>query len=386
MPAAENVLIVGAGIVGQTMAIALSQRGVNCHIVELKENFEIAGAGMIVQGTALRAYMDIGLVEDIADAGWYDPTKNMVYLDTLGEIVFESTRRYLLGKHYPDRVVIRRQALHEVLNRHMERSGASVGMGVTVASLVDSGNEVAVEFSDGTSGIYDLVFGCDGISSKVRELVFPGIEPQFAGFCNWRMIVPWLASIPGPRWMWGHGKSVGILPVNENELYIAGVGKAATAQRPPQNTVLETFRRKFACFKGPMTEILKMDIDPNAILYTVMEQVKLPPPWFKGRVVVMGDAAHASCPFWAQGASMGIEDAIAFAQELDRADALDHAVTAWFERRYERAKYVQDGSFATGRHLNQDDESDEPKFFAPANRDALAKASAERGRRLAEAF
>ncbi len=386
MAAADRTLIVGAGIVGQVLACALAKRGFACEIVEIKPDFEIAGAGMIVQGTGLRAMLDIGVVEDLAAEGWYDPERAIHFLDTLGEVVLAPPNINIVGEGYPATLSIRRQAVHEVLNRHVRKAGVPVRMGTTVETLDDRGDAVDVVFTDGTGGRYDLVVGCDGLRSGVRALTFPGIEPEFAGFCNWRLVQPRPAAIERPTWSWGHGKTIGILPVNDSEIYIAGVGKAASAERPPQETVADTFRRQFACFGGPVREAMALDFTAEDILYTVMEQVKLPPPWYRGRVVIMGDAAHAACPFWAQGGAMGMEDAVAFAQEVEAKDDLDRAIAAWFERRYERARFVQDGSFETGQHLTRDEESDEPKIFPPPAREAMAKQGAEVGVRLARPF
>jgi 2-polyprenyl-6-methoxyphenol hydroxylase-like FAD-dependent oxidoreductase len=187
-------------------------------------------------------------------------------------------------------------------------------------------------------------------------------------------------------WLWGHGKTIGLLPVSDDQIYVAGVGKAVNTDRPDQETVPGTFREKFACFGGLVPDILNLDINTSNILYTVMEEVKLPPPWAKGRVLVIGDAAHAACPFWAQGAAVGIEDAIALAEELAGADNADAGLAAWFERRYARAKFVQEGSFGTGQNLTRDEESDEPKFFPPPVREMMAKQGAEIQARLAEPF
>ena len=210
-----------------------------------------------------------------------------------------------------------------MFSAHVAKAG--VPMGVTVDRLDDRGDGVDVVFSDGSSGRYDMVVGCDGIRSRVRALSFPGVEPEFAGFCNWRMILPGPDAVDGPVWMWGRGKTAGVLPVDETRIYVAGVGKAENAERPPQDAVAGTFRRKFSCFGGPLPETLKLEFGVDDILYTVMEAVKLLPLWHKGRVVVMGDAAHAACPFWAEGGAMGIEDAVVLAMEVEARDDADAA-------------------------------------------------------------
>lgn len=382
----DKVLIVGAGIVGQVLACSLAKRNIDCEIVEIKDNFDIAGAGIIIQGTGLRALLDIGIVEEMGEVGFYDPEKNIHFLDTLGEVVLAPPDINIVGEGYPSNVTIRRQAFHEVLHRRLEASGVPLRMGTTIEALDETPDGIDVSFSDGTEGAYSLVIGCDGLRSKTRDMVFPGHDPEFAGFCNWRLVLPRPDTMDRPLWLWGHGKTLGIIPVSDTEFYFAGVGKASTTERPPQETVADTFRQKFACFGGPVPDLLKLDFGPEDVLYTVMEEVRLPAPWHKGRVVIMGDAAHAACPFWAQGGSMGIEDAVAFADELEKGDGWQEAVAAWFDRRYERAKFVQDGSFETGQNLTRDEESDEPKFFPPPVREMMAKQGAETAKRLAAPF
>lgn len=121
MPAVGRVLVVGAGIVDPTLACALSRRGVDVEIVELKPEFRIPGAGMILQGTALRALRDIDVVQDLAALGWFDPSCTIRFLDTLGEVVLAPPERNIVGEGYPATLAVRRQAVHEVLSAHVTK-------------------------------------------------------------------------------------------------------------------------------------------------------------------------------------------------------------------------------------------------------------------------
>ena len=123
MAGAMNVLIVGAGIVGQTLACALTKRGIDCEIVEPKDDFKIAGAGMTLQGTALRAFLDIGIVDDMVAAGWHNPEQGIIFLDTVGSVVLERPEINIVGYGYPPSIAIRRQSVHEVLTRHVAKAG-----------------------------------------------------------------------------------------------------------------------------------------------------------------------------------------------------------------------------------------------------------------------
>jgi 2-polyprenyl-6-methoxyphenol hydroxylase-like FAD-dependent oxidoreductase len=384
MAAVRNVLIVGSGIAGQTLACALAKRKIRCEIVELKPDFGMAGTGMTIQGIALRAFLDIGVVGDIADAGWHRDKNPIVFTDTQGDVVFEPPERNLVGPGFPAMVAIRRPALHEVLARAVAKSGVPVRMGTTVERLDDRGTHVDVTLSDGRTGVYDLVVGCDGIHSKVRTLLFGRVQPLYSGFANWRAILPRPARAERMTWMWGNGKTVGILPMGRDQIYVAGVTKEPTAARYPQAELPALFRDRFKGFGGVMADVLPLATNPEQWLYTVMEEIKLPAPWYRGRVVVLGDAAHASCPFWAQGASMAVEDCIVLARLLETPQPIDQVLATWMARRYERCMFVQQGSYDTGVQLHQDPESDAPKVFPPPVREIMAKLAAQRAAKLAE--
>ena len=234
MASVNNVLIVGAGIVGQVMACSLAKRGIQADIIELAEEFKILGAGMILRGTALRALLDIDVVGRIAAEGWSDEVNGLILQDTTGEPIGGGPEPQIAGPEYPGSVCLRRHSVHEILHARVAEMGLSVRMGLTVDQLTNSGDGVDVVFSDGSEGRYDLVFGCDGIRSKTRQLVFPGVDPEFAGFCNYRLILPRPESVQTMVWMFGFGKTIGVLPVNDTHMYVAASPKRRrrTAVRP----------------------------------------------------------------------------------------------------------------------------------------------------------
>ena len=383
MPAAKRVLIVGGGIGGQTLACALVKRGIECEVVELKPDWQIAGAAMTLQGNALRALLDIDLTQETVTAGWQGGTHPVVFTNNLGETVLEPDVLNMVGAGYPPMIAIRRQALHEVLLRAVLRAGVPVRMATSVTALHDHGDAVQADFTDGRSGRYDLVVGADGIRSKVRALAFGEVQPEFAGFANWRALLPRPASVTRMVWMWGHGRSVGVLPLDGDQIFVAGVTKEKDATRYPQADLARLFREKFRSFGGVMPDVLAL-ADAGPWLYTVMEEVKLDPPWYKGRVLLLGDAAHAACPFWAQGAAMAMEDAVVLARLLGEQRPLEASLRDWMQRRHQRCLYVQQGSYETGVLTHQDAESDEPKRFAPEVREVMAAQFHAREARMGE--
>ena len=384
MTAVSNVLIVGGGIAGQTLGCALAKRGIACEIVEVMRDWAISGTAMTIHGNALRAFHDIGVVDDIVAASWHRPSRPIVFTDAQGEVIFEPEDPNVVGPGYPAMVAVRRQLLHEILTRAVARAKVPVRMGTTVDALNETGSGVEVTFSDGTRRGYDLVVGADGIRSKVRALTFGNIEPQLAGFGSWRAILPRPKALEVMIWMWGKGKTLGLLPVSDDLVYFAGVTKEETKVRYRQEDLPRLFPEKFGSFGGLVPEVMASISSPDQLLFTAMEEVKLPPPWFKGRVVVLGDAAHAATPFWAQGAAMAIEDSILLAQLLEKHTQLTACLEEWMGRRYDRCMFVQEGSYQTGRQIHRDAEDDKPKVFPPPVREALKAEAARRSARLAE--
>ena len=383
MATAQRILIVGGGIAGQTLACALARQGLTCEIVEIRPDWQIAGAAMTLQGNALRALRDIGLAEATVAAGWRGGVRPLVFTDTLGQTVMEPDVLNMVGPGYPPQIAIRRQALHEVLLRAVQAARVPIRMGITVKSINDTGSEVQATFTDGRSQNYDLVVGADGIRSTVRSLVFGDIQPRFAGFANWRALLPRPPSVNRMMWMWGHGRSVGVLPLDGDQVFVAGVTKEKDATRYPPEDLARLFCEKFKSFGGALPDVLAR-AGEGPWLYTVMEEITLDPPWYKGRVVLLGDAAHAACPFWAQGAAMAMEDSVVLAGLLGTGHSVAAALAEWMQRRHARCLYVQKGSYDTGVLTHIDPESDQPKQFPAAFSEIVTKQFHVREAKMAE--
>jgi 2-polyprenyl-6-methoxyphenol hydroxylase-like FAD-dependent oxidoreductase len=350
-----RVLIVGSGIAGQTLACALAKRRIAYDLVELKPAFDIAGAGLYVQGPALRAFADIGVVEAIVAAGQPLADDFSHVTNAQGEVMASPKYPRIAGPDIPSVVPIRRKALNDILAAAVAKAGVQPRMGVTVESLADTGDRVTVRFSDGTAGDYDLVVGADGIRSRVRALVFPDAAPTFSGFANWRVILPMPAGLARTTWMMGRGTSFGIIPIARDAVYIAGVSKEPGNPRHAREDLVRLCRSRFAEFGGFVPALLAQVTAPEQVVYTPIEEVRLAPPWHRGRVLVIGDAAHAGTPFWAMGATMAIEDAVLLATLLERDGDMGAILSDWMARRLDRCLFVQDGSRETG--LRSHDES-----------------------------
>ena len=383
MAAANKVLIVGSGIVGQSLAIGLARRGIGCEIVEIKRNFDIVGAGILIQGTGMRAFDEISVGDAVREVGWTERAR--VTFRDVQENIVAAVEAGDDGGPLPEGVSFERQVLHEKLAELVAAERIPVRMGTTVETIDSGDDAVDVTFTDGTSGEFDLVVGCDGIRSRVRALVFGVEEPEYSGFVAWRYILPRPEDLTEMIWYWGKVTTIGVVPIAENLIYLAGTSAEPGNPRFEREKLPEMYRERFGEFGHLIPDLLSQVTEPDKVVATPMEQVILPPPWHRGRVVVMGDAAHATCPFWAQGASMGLEDAALFVRFLAEGDDLANVCGQWFERRYPRCMMVQRGSYETGK-MSHSHEGDGPKIFPPPVREMIQEQMNKRGQALAEPY
>jgi len=204
---------------------------------------------------------------------------------------------------------------------------------------------VQVEFTEGGPGEYDLVVAFDGIKSAMRRRLFgPGHEPVFSGFGVWRVTFPRPPRSPAATSTRALARNPAFIPLNEREMYMFLVTMEPGQPRhdPARFDVL--VRERMAGFTGLPGELRDSITGPEGIVYSPLSEVMLPLPWHRGRVVVLGDAAHACAPHITQGAGMALEDAVVLAELLGTSMPAEHALTALGERRWPRCKLVQDVS------------------------------------------
>jgi 2-polyprenyl-6-methoxyphenol hydroxylase-like FAD-dependent oxidoreductase len=241
------------------------------------------------------------------------------------------------GEDVPAEVGLMRPELHRILIEAAERAGARVRYGTTVADLQDEGESVAVQFSDGRAGDYDLVIAFDGIKSEMRQRLFgDGFEPVYTGAAVWRVMAPRLPEVVcGGIYQSPTGKA-GRTPLGEDKMYLLLVTEEPAGVRYAKEEMIDLIRERLEEFDG-----LTADSD---VVYSPLSEVMLPTPWHRGRVVLGGDAAHACVPHLNQGAAMAIEDAAVLADELVAGETVAAALAAYSTRRLPRVKFAQKAS------------------------------------------
>jgi len=342
----SSVLIVGGGIAGLTSAIALGQRGFAVEVIEKDPNWSVYGVGIIQQANVIRAVAELGIIDDYLGAGFGFNFVEVYKPD--GELAARIPVRPLVDK-YPATVGISRRALQEVLGTRAKAAGASVRLGVTAEAITDAGSSVAVRFSDGTSGKYDVVVGADGIYSATRRMIFPELpQPELVGQSVWRYNLPRPESLDALRSYQGP-VTAGLVPLSSKLMYMFITTAEPANRRYPFDTLAASMRRKLVGAPPGIAEYAELITDNDGVVYKPLEVNFIEGDWHKGRVILIGDAAHAATPHLGQGAGMAIEDSIVLAEELARAPSVAQAFTEFQQRRFERCRYVVHSSLAICR-------------------------------------
>ncbi len=350
MSAVKRILVVGGGIGGLSAAIALRQSGFDVDVVEKNPAWDVYGVGIIQPNNALRALDKIGLARAAVAQGSPIYGGRLYQMD--GQtLVFENDSPPSAVEGLPPGNGITRPRLHKILQDATLDSGADVRTGVTLTQMIDRADSVEVEFTDGKLGDYDLIVGADGLHSQVRSMVFKDApEPKFNGQLCWRYNLPRIDGLDR-IWMFrGPSGSAGFVPIGNDVMYMLLTEKppAGSSLRPPREGLAAAYRESLAQYGGIVAEYRELVVDDDAVVVRPLENVLVPSPWCRGRVLLIGDAAHAATPHCGQGAAQAIEDAVVLAEELATERTLEQTLEAFTARRFERCKIIVEGSEAIG--------------------------------------
>jgi 2-polyprenyl-6-methoxyphenol hydroxylase-like FAD-dependent oxidoreductase len=345
MTSIKKALIVGGGIGGLSAGIALRKAGIETELVELQPEFNVYGVGIIQPSNALRALDVLGLADRCMERGSpYGPVK----MCTSNGFQITQVGTPPMGR-LPVHNGISRRILHEVLLDGAIDNQVFIRMGVTVDTLDNGPDYVTVTFTDGSTGRYDLVVGSDGVYSKVRRLVLGDFKPRYTGQSVWRYAFPRPAELDTGYILFGKKTKVGLIPMTADKMYMFVVSAEGEDPKIPESELVPRMKALLEEYDAPMVRAVVDQItDPAGVIYRPLETLLLSAPWYNNRVLLIGDAVHATIPQLGQGAGLAIEDAVVLSELVKTNDPLPTVLNKFMNRRYERCKMVVDASNTLG--------------------------------------
>ncbi len=340
----RRVLVVGGGVGGLTAAAAFAQRGVEVLLIERRPTFDVPGIGLGQPANALRVYEALGVLPELLASGFsYD---RMFIFDPNRKLIVE--HKFLLGdERIPAFCALSRLRLHEILLGAAERTGVTVRTGLTVNEIHDEPDGVTVIFSDGRIDKFDLLAGFDGIRSTTRlHLIGTAFVPRPSGYGAWRVQVPRPDYVRGMEFLQGIGSKTGGMPLSDELMYVFHIRPEAPDAVFEREHYPDLFRERLLQYGSYVAETAASLNAESDIVYSPIEPILLPWPWFRGRVVIGGDAAHTAPPHLTQGAAMAAEDGYVLAREVLADDIpLADRLMRYSQTRYARAAFVYSFSY-----------------------------------------
>jgi len=340
-----RILIVGAGIAGLTLAVALGRKGFTPELVERRRQWPAVGAGIAIQPNAMRVLKELGLADAIEKAG--ATITRWDFCDPAGRVLCTTDLEDLWQGVGPF-IGITRSSLHRELLAAAEP--LLHRLGVSVTAIAPRPGDVTVAFSDGSLEQYALVAGCDGLNSAVRRSL-GAVSLVDGGQMAWRSLARIGPRDPLLQFVVGDGSFFGLCPVGNGWTY--GFGNVTQARaHDPIDGRLDRLRRRFAGYGGAVQDYLAA-LAHDADIHCSPIEWLAEPSWGEGRVVLIGDAAHATSPMMGQGGCLAIEDAYVLAKLLQSTSDWSNLVPALAARRAARVAWVRQQSVAAGDGFRQ---------------------------------
>jgi 2-polyprenyl-6-methoxyphenol hydroxylase-like FAD-dependent oxidoreductase len=349
----EKYAILGGGIGGLTLAIALQRKGIDVTVYESAPQWKPLGAGIGLAGNAVKAFREIGIENDVLSEG--KVIKKVVIRNRAGKPLLQTdseevSKRFGVVNNF----AIHRADLHRVLISQLEPN--TVELNKACVDFIQDDNGVTISFKDGSAATCDYLIAADGVHSVARKKLLSNVTPRYAGYTCWRGIAEDLP--PGfdqdeASETWGPGGRVGIVPLVRDRVYwFACVNSSANnvMMQTLTPTDLLTF---FGKYHQPIPELLRRTPREKIIWNDIIDIEPITQFAF-GRVVLMGDAAHATTPNMGQGACMAIEDAAILSNLLGTTADVVGAFKTFEQKRIRRTTKIVNDSWQLGKMAQWD--------------------------------
>jgi len=330
-----RVIVVGAGIGGLALAIALRRAGHDVTVLERAPEIRPIGAGIGLWANAMHALDRLGVRDAVAARG--ARAGRAVILTADGRELSAVPAELLDG------VAIHRGDLQAVL---LDAAG-DVRLRADVTSVAQRDDRAAATLADGSEEAAELLVGADGVNSVVREAL-GGARVRYSGYTAWRGVAPLAIESGRLSESWGVGERFGMLDIGRSRTYWFATKNAPEGEPDEPGGRKAELVRRFSGWHDPAPALLEAT-DESGILRNDVVYLDPLPHWSEGRIVLLGDAAHATTPGIGQGAAQALEDAVVLADALAGGDDIPTALAAYESARRPRTTMVHRQSVRVDR-------------------------------------
>ncbi|MDC5127916.1 FAD-dependent urate hydroxylase HpxO [Acinetobacter baumannii] len=333
-----NVVIIGAGMGGLTTGIALKKFGHQVRIFEQTEKIFPVGAAISLWSNGVKCLNYLGLTEKIAKLG--GQMDDLAYVDGLtGDVMTQFSLRPLIEEVGQRPYPVARADLQNMLMDEFGRD--QIYLGKKMVGLEDKADFVEVHFADGSSTQADLLIGADGTHSMTRAYVLgQQVQRRYAGYVNWNGLVEISEDLaPAQQWTTyvGEGKRASLMPVADGRFYFFLDVPLPAGLENNRDEYKKLLKQYFVDWCQPVQQLIER-LDPQKTNRVEIHDIEPFTQFYKGRVVILGDAAHSTTPDIGQGGCQAMEDAIYLARSLQiNTLGLEDALRRYQNKRNERA-------------------------------------------------
>jgi 2-polyprenyl-6-methoxyphenol hydroxylase-like FAD-dependent oxidoreductase len=348
MTRGKEFAIIGGGIGGLTLAIALQRKGYDVKVYERAIDINPIGAGLGLAANAIKALAEIGISEEVVAKGKI--MRRLLIKDYQGKVLSETDSEKISEQYgMINNFTIHRGDLHDVLLKKVIPDTLQLAKECRDFKQDQSG--VTLFFQDGTSAHADYVIACDGIHSVFRKKLLPHSTPRFAGYTCWRAVIdnaPDDFNFDETVESWGAGSRFGMVPLTGKRVYWFACLNAAANDQKKRIYKVDDLLRHFAEFHDPIAKILMRTRNEQMIWNDIIDLAPIKRFAF-GNIVLMGDAAHATTPNMGQGACMAIEDAAVLSNCLEEHTSPEEGFYTFQKQRIARTTKIVNNSWTLGR-------------------------------------
>jgi len=338
-----KILINGGGIAGLTCAIALQKLGIETVVYESTPEKKPVGAGLVIQSNAISALEYLGIEDKIIEAA--NPINQLVILDEKANVIKiqkpSSGNRELFSG-----LAIHRHTLHQILKSYLQENILFTNKKALSFSYINE--KVILHFEDGSTAEGDFLVSTDGINSNIRLQLLPDSKPRYAGYFCWRSVIDNSElRITAATETWGTKGRFGIVPINENKIYWYATFNSNQFDVKINHYSLKNLHEHFADYHLLVRQILEKSSDDNLIKNPICD-IKPLNQFAFSRVLLIGDAAHATTPNLGQGACQAIEDVMVLHKEIALGKGISSAFRSFERRRVKKTKFIIETSRKLG--------------------------------------